>query len=467
MRGLLTGLVVVLSGCGGGGVADAGAGGGTNTGGGTVFGGGNGSTGGGNGSTGGGSGSTGGLGTFLRVGFDSQRIAAGPDGTMHLAFEEGAAERVFYGSCGANCGTDSAWNVVQLRSAAQLGTTVAGPMGLEVDASGRVHLLIAGVAPLGQTANTMVYATCASSCGNVASWSFLDLSSLAPNHSPIGTTSTFMVSSAGQVSFLNQGQFNSVQASFLSCASGCTTLSNWSAGAVLNGNPLHAVLDGAGVRHVMLAQGRSTANEDLLFYARCASNCTAAASWQVSPLGFITNTPLWTGAFAVSAAGRVFMAFNQGVLSSNPPDARKVLINSCLGAGCLDLNTWSSFSLGALDEGASGLWLEPAGDALALATTADFDVHLRTCEGTCETAAAWSVPTGIDTAGSIAQAIAPDTGSSCPGSSQSASWWPHSPRLAIGVRGLVAVHNPYSIVKCPQLSSPNRLPPIGRVVSSF
>ncbi len=433
-------------------------GGNTATGGGTASGGGN--------ATGGGS-SMAGSGSFLRVGFYNQRLAAGPDGSMHLAFEDGAAERVNYAHCASNCVDPTSRSVLTLRSNTQLGTLTVGPAGLRVDAAGGVHLLLQGVSPSGQRGQELVYATCVASCGTLGSWVFTDLSSLVPGSTPITTNSTFMLASNGRLSFLTGGQFNSYSASYYSCSGACTQLGNWSAGSALNGNPLYAVIDGSGTTHVMLVQGSTTAGDGLRSYARCASNCGTASNWQVSALGFISNSPGYAAGFAVTPSGRVFMAFNQGTATVSTADNRKFFINSCSGASCLDLNSWSSFFFSVPDEGDPGTWLEASGEGLVLVSISQFDLRLRTCDAACEQANSWTGVSLLDSAAAVAQTINPDTGSACPGASESASWWPRGPRAAVGTRGAVFVHNPYAIVKCPGNPNPSRLPTIGRVVSSF
>lgn len=416
----------------------------------------------GGGGTGGGTASTGGVGTFVRVGFYNQYLAAGPDGSMHLTFLDGAAERAYYAHCDTRCGDPASWSPVLLRTNAQLGLITIGPYGIGVDASGRVHLLLSGVTPSGQTANALVYATCASGCSNAASWTFLDVSSLSTGRSAVSTERPFMVEPSGRVSF-----FTSDPGVYFACTSGCTTLSNWSANVSLNGNPLHAAVDGAGVTHVLLRQGSSAANEKLLKYARCASNCTMPASWAISSLGFLHNSNDYSASLTVTTSGRVFMAWNQGVITVSTADNRKLQVASCAGSGCMDLNTWASFTIGALDEGTEGAFLEASGESVALASVSEFDLNLRACDQNCQLPASWSAAGVIDNAASMNQALPPDTGTSCSGSSQSASWWPSSPSVGISARGVVVVHNPYGIVKCPSSVNPMRVPPIGRVISTF
>jgi len=427
--------------------------------------GGSGATAGGSGATAGGS-STGGVGTFLRVGMFDIELASGSDGRMHMLFSEGAAERAFYGSCVSNCSAAASWSPVQLASIAQLNLTALGAEGIGVDSTGRVHALISGVPVFGAgNVNSSVYLTCASNCGVAASWTQLDLSSVAVENS-IGTASTFMVSPSGGASFLTR-ELNG-QARWVGCASNCGTLSSWSAGNVIAGNPMHARLDGAGITHVIYNGGTTMMGDNLLFYARCASGCAQGASWQASAVGFIHRTPSYESSFAVTASGKLFVAYNQGIAMAGTADNRKLLVNTCQTPNnCLDLNTWASFSLGVQDEGDDGTWLEAAGEELGLASTRSFDLNVYECTANCGAAAGWGTATVVDTNAAITQVIHPATGSSCPSSSESAAWWPNSPVIAAGPAGIVIAHSPYAIVKCPGITNPSRLPPIGRIITTF
>ncbi len=412
--------------------------------------------------TGGGTVVTGGVGTFVRVGFYNQYVAAGPDGSMHLTFLDGAAERAYYAHCDTRCGDPASWSPVLLRTNVQLGLITVGPYGIGVDSTGRVHLLLSGVTSSGQTANALVYATCASGCSNAASWTFLDVSSLSTGRSAVLTERPFMVEPSGRVSF-----FTSDPGVYFACTSGCTTLSNWSANVSLNGNPLHAVVDATGVTHVLLRQGSSVANEKLLKYARCASNCTVPTSWAISALGFLHNSNDYAASLTATASGRVFMAWNQGVITVSMADNRKLQVASCAGAGCMDLNTWSTFSVGVLDEGTEGAFLQASGEGVALASVSQFELNLRGCDMNCQLPSSWGAGGVVDDATAMNLALPPDTGTSCMGTSQSASWWPSAPSVAISSRGVVVVHNPYGIVKCPSNVNPMRVPTIGRVISTF
>ena len=442
----------------GGGTAATGGSGGT--GGGTTQTGGGSATGGG----GGGTTSTGGTAIFANPGFYDQMLAVGADGTVHLAHTTGAAQNVRYGSCRANCGTVEAWNEVDLTTAGALGATTVGVEGLQIDATGRLHLLMSGVVVSGH-ANEIVYASCAANCGSPASWTFTDLGSLAPGASAIGTYGTLMVDGAGGVSFLSFGTFNSLTSRFYSCASNCTQSSSWSQGPALNGNPLKAQRDASGVVHVMMRGGATANNDSLLNYARCASNCTAPGSWRISTLGFLTNGKDYVFGFGVSPTGRVSMAYNQGVTTDSATDSKKLFVASCTPpADCLNLDQWTSFSIGVSEEGSDGATLTASGEGLLLATTDGFQTKLYGCDASCGTGGSWTGPTVIDDTQLINQALPPWTGLCSAGSG---SWWPQKPAVAVTASGVAVVYNPYGVITCPGAPSIGRAPPVGRLITSF
>lgn len=407
--------------------------------------------------------------TVLRVGFDDQHLAIGPDQRVHLTFVDGAAQRVHYAQCEQNCGDLDAWTAVQLLDNARLGVLVVGPYGLAVDRTGRVHMITSAVARAGSSAWQIAYGTCASDCLTPANWTFVDLSSLAPDHSLIGTNETLMVSPSGQVSFVTDGRFDSLRAAYFRCDSGCQNAAQWRAGlSAINGSPSHARLDSAGVTHVTFAGGRTSAGEQLLQYARCAGDCGREASWQVSMLGFLTSMPVWESSFEIDSADRLFIAFNQGVITQSAELNRRDLLASCAGSNCLALDTWTSAPMGELEEGDGGQSLVRApGGGLAWSTVLGPRVRTRTCANNCANAAAWSEPVEIDNHDAIAATVHGDTASACPGRSESAGWWPRTPMTAVNDRGVVVVHNPHAIVKCPGDPNPDRMPPIGRVIASF
>jgi hypothetical protein len=409
----------------------------------------------------------GGLGTFLNVGFFGQQLAAGPDGRMHLAFEDGAAQRAKYGSCAAHCNVAENWNVVELSSVFSLANNITiGTSGLGVDDSGRVHLLIEGVEALGNDGIELMYATCASNCSVTASWAFADLSGFADGATTINTNETFMVLPSGQVSFISDTGL------YYECAAMCSNPANWAAAYVLNGlNPKNAVIDSAGVVHGFVNPGTDAGGNNVLRYVRCEQDCTDPNNWYISNLGFLTRGYVYTITLDISDAGRLYLGFQQGTLSFADPNNGRYTVLSCDtangGVDCFDLDVWQSFALGAAEEGDDGGYLDIVGESVFLATVDERNIDLWSCESNCSSAGSWSGPEVLDTNDSINDAVDPTIGSSCPGNAESATFWPKRPVIAVGTRGLVMVHNPSPIVKCPFIVSVYSGPPIGRVYSDF
>lgn len=213
--------------------------------------------------------------------------------------------------------------------------------------------------------------------------------------------------------------------------------------------------------------GRSANQEVLLGYARCASSCGVPANWQQSQLGFLTGQPAYTASLTATASGRVFMAYNQGIITVSTQDNRKLTVTSCAGAGCLDLNTWTSFTTGVLDEGNDGAWLQADGEGVALASTTISTLHLQGCDMGCQLGANWSQSLTIDSSAAIAQVVPPALGSSCPATATFAAWYPKRPIVGVAPAGLAVIHNPNALVSCPGSTGPSSRPPIGRIFTTF
>lgn len=447
----------------GGSGGSGGSGGGTSTGGGTATGGG--SATGGSGGSGGGTG-TSGIGTFARVGFGNQLLAPAPDGSMHLLFSEGAAERVVYGRCAANCSDAASWSLSQLLDHAELGSLTVSVAGLAVDGSGRVHALVHGVAMAGSgLSDPVVYATCASNCGDGANWAVVSLGDQVVNGA-VGVVSGLVVSDTGAVSFVSRGAFGNYDARFATCASNCAAgVGSWTVGPIVNGTITHLAVDAAGVFHIAFTAGTTGNGERLHSYGRCASNCTQAASWQLSAQGFVHSTFAPPG-FVVTPSGRVYLSFNQGMTTIGAENNGTLFLNSCAAANCAELSNWTSAVLGTDDREVEA-WLARDGESLGLISTSTTEVRVRTCDANCASGAGWSAPVVVDEFMAIAQSIPPATGSSCPATATSAFWYPAYPRGAASATGVIIAHAPYALVNCPGSTSSQRSAPIGRVYSTF
>ncbi|MFT3707232.1 MAG: hypothetical protein QM817_06160 [Archangium sp.] len=120
-----------------------------------------------------------------------------------------------------------------------------------------------------------------------------------------------------------------------------------------------------------------------------------------------------------------------------------------------------------VDERDDDVFLAHEGEAVGLISAATSEVHFWGCDGSCQTAANWSAATTLDTFTAIAMAIPPDTGSSCAGHPINAFWYPQHPRAASSPSGIVVANTAYALVNCPGSTNAQRMPPIGRLFSTF
>jgi len=154
-------------------------------------------------------------------------------------------------------------------------------------------------------------------------------------------------------------------------------------------------------------------------------------------VGFLATTNTWESGFSVARDGRVWLAYNQGALATPGPDGGRMLVNSCAGATCMDLNTWTTLRMGAVDEGKKGTWVEGG------------KVNFMGCDAQCTSAANWQSVGALDDQAQMAAALPPDAATGCQGTSQGAAWWPRLPRFAAGDLGLVLMHAPSAVYLCP------------------
>ncbi len=409
---------------GSGGAAGGGAGGGTAG----VGGGGTAGSGGGAGGTGGTGGSGGGTGiahlTFVEAGSYYPVVVAGADGTFHLlSTAQIAPSVVTYARCAANCEAQSSWGTTVIESGAPL---TSNPR-LAIGSDGRLHAMFERSTTAG--GYDTVYATCASNCSAASSWTKLSITPVTGQANAAFRGAPFVVDSAHRVSAI---LVSGSQLQLATCAANCTQIGSWSIGAVRN----------EGFRTSMAAQGTTlhmvTHYTDaqyggLLVYRTCAANCTQQASWVESP-GLFAHELIYPTTLAVTATGRVILAYNQGAAGAAQPAAVKANDNALLlwecASGCMNAANWQGNVLGTALAGAEGLSVAALGDARALAITQDVDVKLLACESNCHMASAWGGLVIDDVAG-LNAAVDPKPAAKCTGSPYFASWYPRGASLAI------------------------------------
>jgi hypothetical protein len=414
--------------------------------------------------------------------FDNQALAVSPDGTTHLVFSrlnvDSKLTEFWYAQCYEACDESANWLGGVLTEADDL-DYISFDTGIGVDDSGRVHVLISGSTwSFGaDDAWSNYYATCASACTATANWHGGAIDSMwAALDDEYGYgrpgADTFMVNADGTVALM---AYNYVTL-FASCPANCTSAANWTAGRALVADEDRWVVDAVvgpdGTYHAIF-DGDYTAEGDMLVrYARCSANCNFPGNWQKSPLGFEMYSNPDLARIAITDNGRLFVGYPQSDLPSTPGDDGELyVLATCAGAGCLDLATWTTFSLTGSEqdgEGLEGSDLAAFGESVVLTTTMSIDdVWGYSCEAGCASPANWTGATLIDSADFL-EAELPAT-SMVPGCAApyNAFWYPGEPAVAAGPNGMVVVHNPHTLYKCTSSSNVNHGPSIGRVISTF
>lgn len=491
MRAILTAtamMVVGLCGCSSGPTGGTGGGGGTSIigggsatfGGGTggSFGGGTGGTGGGTGgatgggtggATGGGTGggsSGAGLVTFDTFAFYRPVLLSGSDGVLHLAFHTNTSpSTVQYARCAADCGVGANWAV------AIVGTDeFTGSVRMVIGADARLHLLY----DVSRTAGAaeLIYATCAGNCTQPASWTKTNLASLFGGgwNSPT-YGAPLVIDAQGRLTFtVDRKIYANGAVTLATCASGCSTVGNWSVGNIRAAGARTALAASGITLHQLIDNDMPSVNATSLAYRVCAGNCTQEASWQELPNLFIYDGrgPVQ---LVTTAQGGVRVAYNQGTSDASQPanikaQDGKLIVWGC-DANCTQLSSWTGFITGVVGDGQDGLALAEQAGSMALYISNSDRAFVRACSAGCLDSANWQAG-DLDTAVAMTAEYDPFAYSAvtCSGARpQSATWHFSQAALALRPDGSAAFAHTASILRtCPGGTSVVYVPGFGRVV---
>lgn len=488
MRAILLMVAMVVSGCpgpgpsgtGGGGGSTTGGGGGIATGGGSGGSlgggtGGGGATGGGTGgsTTGGGTGGAAGGGsggagtvTFDTFAFYKPVLLSGADGVLHLVFNTNTSpSTVQYARCASECGIGANWAVAIVGADQSTGST-----RMVIGTDNRLHLLYEIVRTSGP--GELIYATCASSCTQPASWTKTNLASLFGGgwDSPSNGT-PLVIDSQNRLTFtVDRKIYANGGLTLATCASGCSTVASWSVGTI-RASGTRTVLAARGTTlHQLIDNDTPSGNATSLAYRTCASNCTAEASWQELPNLFVYDgqMPL---AIAATASGGVRVVYNQGPSDANQPAPIKAQDNKMLVWGCdsncLQLSSWSGFITGAVGDGTDGIALSEQAGSMVIAISNTDRVFARYCGSNCLTDTNW-LSADVDTTAVMTAEYDPFalTADTCGGTRpQSATWHYAHGVVAIRPDGSVAFAHAASILRtCTGGTSVVYVPGFGRLV---
>ncbi len=453
---VLVGLLACEAGGAGGGT---GGGAGGASGGGTAQGGGSGGTGGGANHTGGGTSHTGGgasgTGVFSldAFAFAEPSVAWSSSGGFRVAFTAGVAPAtVQYGECATNCGSAAGWQYATLYSGDQL----TGRAKVAVGDDGRAHVIYS-------RGSGLYYAVCSQRCTTASNWETFHFSGALDGWQLEWRGTSLVVDTSGRVSFIIAAQ--DARVGIMTCPSNCMSAASWSNLTFTEGG-----------RSSMVAQGTTlhfvTSTNERLVYWRCASGCDTQAGWTSTALNFTHDGNMPT-ALAVTPAGAVRIAYNQGVADASEPQRvrdqdNRLLVWGC-DANCEVQSNYAGVIIGAVGAGSSGLSLAAAGTGIVVASV-DNTTHLASvCENGCGERANWQ-SAALDDTTALNSERDPFAAAPC-GTAMTrplaASWYPENPAVALSSSGAALfVSGTHLLRQCTAASNSQRQAGYGRFIFS-
>lgn|GEM_PF-1866527 len=418
----------------------------------------------------GGNGSGGGLSlnvdTIDAFAFYRPALISGADGVLHMAFNTNTSpSEMYYARCSTDCGEAGNWTLTVVGMHA-----FSGQARLVVGSDNRLHLLYDS-APSNSDPQRLIYATCASQCSNAGRWTSTDLGPLFGGWNSPSYGSPLVIDAENRLSFtVDRKIYLNGGVSLATCASGCTSVNNWSVGTIsatgtqtslaVEGTTLHQLIDNAA--------GNGTGNA--LSYRRCEADCTEASNWQELPNLFAFDGGM-PNALVVTADGRVRIAYNQGASDSSQSTEvkaqdQRLLVWGC-DADCLEASSWTGFISGEAGDGAKGIALAELNGALVLAVSNDDRILGRYCADDCLVDSNWT-EVELDSAEAVSAEYDPllYSGRTCSGLPPLFATW----HLAQGVTAITPdgsaafAHAASLLQTCAGSTSVTYLPGFGRVV---
>jgi hypothetical protein len=259
--------------------------------------------------------------TIDRIAFDTPRVVVDQAGVIHVAYLIRSTDTtVEYGTCAADCGLSASWSFVVVDTV----TFASGGLQLAVGVDGRVHLTY--IIAAGQSVSRPhIYATCATQCTTVTNWSKKEIPALRDYGVQSITPILMAVDAANRVSMLVS--YTGVTA-LATCGGICDDPANWTVGTIFN-SETNASLAVSGTRlHMVLNTNPGSPSgpftNGTIVYQTCDANCSVAANWQVSAPLFEYGPWTWgdsdhTLLLAVTSQGGVRLVYNQNVTTDTSP----------------------------------------------------------------------------------------------------------------------------------------------------
>ncbi|HTX54565.1 MAG TPA: hypothetical protein VMD08_14240 [Candidatus Baltobacteraceae bacterium] len=303
------------------------------------------------------------------------------DQSLRIFSADTWSNRLRYASCDTACDQAASWASVTVDSASNSYTPSLGAVSTT-----------SGITVVGATRpGGLRITTCATDCASAANWQAGSIfSNGVITNNGLGRSTPLAADASGGLHLI-LGDFFTTDLTYGECSSGCLTEGNWQTIVIDSGaNTWFAktiAVDANG--HVHLVYQRT---DSLLTYATCASACTTASNWHFATIDPTTYLSGYAGGF--NGVSLAFGAGNAVDLAYVVKDSVKYAHcdSSCAGGGA-----WTVAPLGratydaALQADASG--------SLHLATNYG-SVAVATCASSCGTPASWvttradSVPGG-------------------------------------------------------------------------
>ena len=290
-----------------------------------------------------------------------------PDGRQHVTYYDRTRTALKYATCGSGCTTAANWQKVTIAGAAGALSDAGLFSSLEVDATGRRHVIYYERA-MDRTRPTLQYATCLdrSNCVTSAGWQRVTIDATASPPSSDATNSvqetSFAITPDGRrhVSYTDR---SAPGLKYATCQTNCTVASSWR----------RVLVDTPSGSHPSIAVGRdgrlhisylgSFGGGYVLRYATCLTNCTTSANWQKRTIDAAPRSAL----FGTSLAVGLFGVLHVGYFSGLPGGLTGDLKYARCAADCTNTTKWQRVTVDAIGD---------AGRYPSIAVGPDSRVHI-------------------------------------------------------------------------------------------
>ncbi len=229
-------------------------------------------------------------------------LAADASGGLHLLFERyvsGTIEGLVYAACASACGDSTSWTATALDST---GVSPYAPRVIAVAPNGAVHVLY-------QRGSALMHASCSGGCASAAAWQ----SGAIPGISLTGGMDTLL---AVSVAFGPGGRMDlayldgSAGVTYATCAGPCAAPGVWSKTTLpLTTSDVSLAESASGTLYVATVDSTAALSS-------CAAGCLSASGWTTvrlaSALGGLASVFGGKVAVAVDSAGRPMVASANG-----------------------------------------------------------------------------------------------------------------------------------------------------------